>query len=151
MFTPPAYKQETVSAPGFSGGSEWGGMSFDPKLEYLFANTENVIWTTAVTDRKPRADGKPLPEPHSRYTFSGYNKFKDPDGYPATAAPWGHLTAIDLKTGGAYPEYPEDMRFYALLLTLRFGVPPYRAAAQSQPRPDGQDQRIGPYSVRAAQ
>jgi PD-(D/E)XK nuclease superfamily protein len=37
--------------------------------------------------------------------------------------------AIDLKTGGAYPEYPEDMRFYALLMTLRFGVPPFRAAS----------------------
>jgi hypothetical protein len=37
--------------------------------------------------------------------------------------------AIDLKTGGAYPEYPEDMRFYALVMTLRFGVPPYRAAS----------------------
>ncbi len=36
--------------------------------------------------------------------------------------------AIDLKTQGAWPEYPEDMRFYALLLTLRFGVPPYRVA-----------------------
>lgn len=36
---------------------------------------------------------------------------------------------IDLKSGGAYPEYPEDMRFYALLMTLRFGVPPYRAAS----------------------
>ncbi|HXF72948.1 MAG TPA: PD-(D/E)XK nuclease family protein [Actinomycetota bacterium] len=36
--------------------------------------------------------------------------------------------AIDLKSGGAYPEYPEDMRFYALLLTLRFGVPPARVA-----------------------
>jgi hypothetical protein len=37
--------------------------------------------------------------------------------------------AVDLKTGGAYPEFAEDMRFYALLLTLRFGVPPYRAAS----------------------
>lgn len=37
--------------------------------------------------------------------------------------------AIDLKSGGAYPEYPEDMRFYALLLTLRFGVPPARVAS----------------------
>jgi PD-(D/E)XK nuclease superfamily len=36
---------------------------------------------------------------------------------------------IDLKSGGAYPEYPEDMRFYALLMTLRFGVPPYRVAS----------------------
>jgi PD-(D/E)XK nuclease superfamily protein len=37
--------------------------------------------------------------------------------------------AIDLKTGGAYAEYPEDMRFYALVMTLRFGVPPFRAAS----------------------
>jgi hypothetical protein len=37
--------------------------------------------------------------------------------------------AIDLKTGNAYPEFAEDMRFYALLMTLRFGVPPYRAAS----------------------
>lgn len=37
--------------------------------------------------------------------------------------------AIDLKTGGAYPEYAEDMRFYALVMTMRFGVPPYRAAS----------------------
>jgi hypothetical protein len=37
--------------------------------------------------------------------------------------------AIDLKTGSAYPEHAEDNRFYALLLTLRFGVPPYRVAS----------------------
>jgi hypothetical protein len=36
--------------------------------------------------------------------------------------------AIDLKTGKAWPEHAEDMRFYALLLALRFGVPPYRVA-----------------------
>lgn len=36
--------------------------------------------------------------------------------------------AIDLKTGTAWPEHAEDMRFYALLLALRFGVPPYRVA-----------------------
>ncbi len=36
---------------------------------------------------------------------------------------------LDLKTGGAYPSYAEDNRFYALLLTLRFGVPPYRVAS----------------------
>jgi hypothetical protein len=36
--------------------------------------------------------------------------------------------AIDFKTGGAWPEHPEEMRFYALLLLLRTGVPPYRVA-----------------------
>jgi hypothetical protein len=35
---------------------------------------------------------------------------------------------MDLKSAGAWPEYPEDLRFYALLLLLRIGVPPYRVA-----------------------
>jgi hypothetical protein len=35
---------------------------------------------------------------------------------------------FDFKTGGAWPEHPEDMRFYALLVLLRTGVPPYRVA-----------------------
>ncbi len=50
-------------------------------------------------------------------------------GAPAQADP-GRATrlAIDLKTGKAWPEHAEDMRFYALLLALRFGVPPYRVA-----------------------
>jgi hypothetical protein len=36
--------------------------------------------------------------------------------------------AIDLKTGTPRSEHAEDMRFYALLMALRFGVPPYRVA-----------------------
>src|SRR5882724_13072876 len=90
-------------------------MTFDPRLQYLFVNTENVMWTTAVIDRKGPNRGPEaaiLPGAQSRFTFSGYNKFKDPDGYPATAAPWGHLTAINLKTGQfawriPFGEYPE--------------------------------------------
>jgi hypothetical protein len=51
-------------------------------------------------------------------------------GLPLRAEPTrATRLAIDLKTGGAYPEYAEDMRFYALLMTLRFGVPPYRVAS----------------------
>ncbi|HEX3892816.1 MAG TPA: c-type cytochrome [Terracidiphilus sp.] len=46
------------------------------------------------------------------YTFTGYKKFLDPDGYPAIATPWGTLNAIDLKTGRALwktplGEYPD--------------------------------------------
>jgi quinoprotein glucose dehydrogenase len=51
--------------------------------------------------------------PHElRYDFTGYNKWYDPDGYPAVAPPWGTLNAIDLNSGeflwtiplGEYPE-----------------------------------------------
>jgi glucose dehydrogenase len=51
-------------------------------------------------------------EGQDKYTFTGYRKFLDPDGYPAIAPPWGTLSAIDLKTGmylwqtplGEYPD-----------------------------------------------
>ncbi|HUX43685.1 MAG TPA: c-type cytochrome [Terracidiphilus sp.] len=44
---------------------------------------------------------KPLGTPpgEDAYTFTGYRKFLDPDGYPAIAPPWGTLNAIDLATG----------------------------------------------------
>lgn len=53
---------------------------------------------------------------HEDYTFTGYRKFLDPDGYPAIAPPWGTLNAIDLKTGkylwkislGEYPDLARD-------------------------------------------
>jgi len=39
------------------------------------------------------------PNVHLKYRFTGYNRFFDPDGYPAVAPPWGTLNAIDLRTG----------------------------------------------------
>jgi len=52
------------------------------------------------------------PRINQKYRFSGYHKWLDPDGYPATAPPWGTLNAINLNTGeyawkiplGEYPE-----------------------------------------------
>lgn len=35
----------------------------------------------------------------SPYVTTGYNRFFDPDGYPAIKPPWGTLNAIDLNTG----------------------------------------------------
>ncbi len=33
------------------------------------------------------------------YSHTGYNRFLDPDGYPAVRPPWGNLTALDLNHG----------------------------------------------------
>jgi quinoprotein glucose dehydrogenase len=47
-----------------------------------------------------------------KYTHDGYNKFLDPDGYPAITPPWGTLNAINLNTGDyawkiPFGEFPE--------------------------------------------
>jgi quinoprotein glucose dehydrogenase len=44
--------------------------------------------------------------------MDGYNKFLDPDGYPAVEPPWGTLNAINLDTGEIawkipFGEFPE--------------------------------------------
>jgi hypothetical protein len=49
-------------------------------------------------------------------------------GAPDLVLGRGRRLAIDFKSGRAWPEHPEDMRFYALLLLLRSGVAPYRVA-----------------------
>jgi len=65
-------------------------------------------------DNKELASSGPVTDPriNQAYRFSGYHKWLDPDGYPATAPPWGTLNAINLNTGeyawkiplGEYPE-----------------------------------------------
>ncbi len=50
-------------------------------------------WTTYVNDQGN------LERPAPLYTHTGYNRFHDPDGYPALTPPWGTLNAIDLNTG----------------------------------------------------
>lgn len=62
-------------------------------------------WVTWMPDKAPGAAPPP-------YTHTGYNRWLDPDGYPAVRPPWGTLIAIDLNTGeylwrttlGEYPE-----------------------------------------------
>jgi quinoprotein glucose dehydrogenase len=60
-------------------------------------------------------EGKTSPM-DQKYTHDGYNKFLDPDGYPAVEPPWGTLNAINLDTGeiawsipfGEFPELVEQ-------------------------------------------
>ena len=48
----------------------------------------------------PEAQADPdAPDQSIPYTMTGYNRFLDPDGYPAVKPPWGTLNAIDLNRG----------------------------------------------------
>lgn len=75
-------------------------------------------------DRTPTASGNSAESSelmfNSPYSHTGYNRFLDPEGYPAVRPPWGTLNAVDLNTGEylwkvPLGEFPE--------LTAR-GIPP---------------------------
>lgn len=56
----------------------------------------------------------------SPYTHTGYNRWLDPDGYPAVKPPWGTLNAINLNTG----EYQWRVPLGELPELTTRGVPP---------------------------
>lgn len=190
QFVPLSVGRDTLVAPSFEGGAEWGGPAIDPETDVLYINANNYASMGALAEnsggsvgrrlymnqcavchgehrqgsaefppllqishrltteqiiadihngkgRMPAmpVDGKalkdlldylatekdpPAADPVAKrgqgsvkqYTMTGYRRFVDPDGYPATAPPWGTLNALDLNTGkylwqialGQYPE-----------------------------------------------
>jgi quinoprotein glucose dehydrogenase len=110
QFVPLTTLASTVIFPGFDGGPEWGGAAADPETGFYYVNANDLAWTGGLAATPPaQVTGASSDLP---YRFTGYRRFMDPDGYPATAPPWGTLTAIDLNTGehawqvplGEYPE-----------------------------------------------
>ena len=115
LFAPFMVGKNTVVFPGFDGGAEWGGSALDPTTGVLYVNSNDIAWISSMqrTQPKEKEATAGARSPHDlKYNFTGYNKWYDPDGYPAVAPPWGTLNAINLNTGeyawkiplGEYPE-----------------------------------------------
>ncbi|CAN5498929.1 hypothetical protein BH10BAC3_BH10BAC3_02020 [soil metagenome] len=49
MFNPPS-RQGTVIFPGYDGGAEWGGPSFDPSTGLLYVNASEMPWILTMAD-----------------------------------------------------------------------------------------------------
>ena len=114
----------------------WDGLDGLRRDETLMdaAKTLELFRSTMPPLRRMRRELAPSTEWHVRVellggavVLSGTMDLVLGSGWPVEPGRATRL-AIDLKTGRAWPEHAEDMRFYALLLALRFGVPPYRVA-----------------------
>lgn len=94
-----------MPAWGFLSAKERGAV-----VDFLRGEAEKD--GTLVSMSLPGAPAAERPAGSPPYTHTGYNRFLDPDGYPAVKPPWGTLNAIDLNTGeylwrvplGEYPE-----------------------------------------------
>ena len=184
-YTPFRLDRQTILAPGYDGGMEWGGSAVDPRSGVMYVNANDIAATGGLTEAPPPVPGgngaqlyqqncamchgidrkgSPPDFPSlvdigsrlidyeadkiivggrgrmpgfpqlskadrraiiahlfgppvragvdrevrapagasvkaSRYSFTGYRKFLDPDGYPAVKPPWGTLSAIDMNSG----------------------------------------------------
>jgi quinoprotein glucose dehydrogenase len=89
----PIGKEPTVVFPGTNGGGNWGGASYDPSTQTLFVNSMDV----AMLGRMVRRSERDIFRNRGLGTPDG--RFWDKELKPCQAPPWGHLTAIDMRSG----------------------------------------------------
>jgi quinoprotein glucose dehydrogenase len=102
------YKQEEIAKVIREGRGRMPSFAYLRRnlieaMAVFLATGKDIEFAAPLTEQLP----KPL-----KYTHDGYNKFLDPEGYPAIAPPWGTLNAIDLNTGAyvwkrPFGEFPE--------------------------------------------
>ena len=109
-FTPWTYQAEgtpahaTISFPGPTGGTNWGGAAADPKMGYVFVNSQDSPGTGWI--RKNPNAGQPgqLAYDKAPGFFSFAAPAKDTNGntignLPCVKPPWERLFAVNANTG----------------------------------------------------
>ena len=133
IFTPPSL-QGTLMNPGYVGGSNWGGLTFDPHTQIAVATVMEAPTWIRLT---PREVARKLIE-QGEWDWEGYTDMEgtpyvmqrgmlfSPLGVPCTPPPWGKLVGVDLAKGSIAWSVPlgtiEDLA-PAPVPNLRLGVP----------------------------
>jgi quinoprotein glucose dehydrogenase len=133
-FTPYVYREEgapprsTVLFPGSIGGVNWGGVAADPKMGYVFVNSQDEASFGWIEKKAPGAavqyDRNSILGPTSRFQWSegtprlGNVVNSGEHAWPCQKPPWGRLIAVNANTGefawqvtlGVTDELPEGKR-----------------------------------------
>ena len=107
LYTPPSVNG-SVLYPSDSGGSNWGGVAFDPESGLAVINSTNVLRSQKLAPRKEfEASGgqqktagrsSAAPMPGTPFVWIRETPVSGL-GIPCNPPPWGNLTAIDTSTG----------------------------------------------------
>lgn len=121
----PFLLEPTYKFPSSIGGANWGGVSYDPALGYIFVNTSDLgnkgqMVSSSAMPARGRGRGRgpdAAPRSATREVMPYRNpdvgqRFVDTNGFPCQVPPWGQLMAINAHTGkiawqvplGDYPE-----------------------------------------------
>jgi quinoprotein glucose dehydrogenase len=111
-YLPPAFNRLRVQFPGNHGGVNWGGVSFNPELGYLFVSTSELGQVSGLREREPGATGpargagvgnRVHPDgPYESVPGGGRFSITQPGStqqLPCHQPPWGQLTAVNVHTG----------------------------------------------------
>jgi quinoprotein glucose dehydrogenase len=133
-FTPYLYREagapprSTVLFPGSIGGVNWGGVAADPKMGYVFVNSQDEASFGWIEKKAPGAavqyDRNSILGPTSRFQWSEGNPRSGnivnsgEHAWPCQKPPWGRLIAVNANTGefawqvtlGVTDELPEGKR-----------------------------------------
>lgn len=104
LYTPPTTRG-TIIYPFTGGGSNWGGVAFDPARQIVYANTSSALHKvtlipaqTVKAARKAQPDLEISPNAGARYGMKR-ELLRSPLGLPCNPPPWGELSAIDMHDG----------------------------------------------------
>ncbi len=127
IFQPPVLK-DSLMQPGNAGGSNWGGIAFDPKRQVVVANTMNLPYVVALIPRAQGHEvfmsGKYPKSEFARQEGTPYAMRREPFlsslGIPCVKPPWGTLTAVDMEHGTLKWQIPLGFAPYT---HMRLGMP----------------------------
>ena len=92
LYTPPVPEKPTLNMPGWAGGGNWFGCSFDPNTSRLYI--------PSMKDAIAVRLAKPDPA-RSNFDYVGRMEFsiRGPRGLPLWKPPYSSVTCIDLNSG----------------------------------------------------
>jgi quinoprotein glucose dehydrogenase len=131
-FTPPSL-QGTIIYPFTGGGTNWGGLAFDPDRQVVFVNTSSAMHLVRLIPaaRVHATQQAELNVEVSQQEGAPYGMSREVMrsklGLPCNPPPWGQLHAVDMRTGRILWSIPlgttRDLAPGSQLLLGDIGVP----------------------------